>query len=147
MHSDPPTGIGLIALLLCAVVGLGISVVDRSTAMRELRVEYEHLQVMRDSLTTANLRSRLDLVAAIRPDKVYRWLTDRGFTVPSHSRLRFLIYPKAIPEAKGNLTARLSELVVTKEHDPHSTRTRLDRLADVPQRHSTTADSGWSDAG
>ena len=142
-----PTGMGLLSMLLCAVAGLGISLVGRNTAMTELRVDHERLQAVRDSLTISNLKFRLDLVTAVRPDKVYQVLAERGFTVPKSSALRFVLYPKPVSVGEGGLTTRLSELVVTREHDHRSIATGPHWSEDAPQGFLTPPDSGWRDAG
>lgn len=134
-------------MLLCGVVGLGVCVVDRSTAMRELRVEHERLVAVRDSLTISNLRSRLDLVAVVRPDKVYHTLVDRGFAVPSSSRLRFVLYPESVPVGHGGLTARLSGLVVPEEQHYRANTADPNRSMNSSSWQSASSDSGWRDAG
>jgi hypothetical protein len=135
-----------LAVLLIAVVGLGISVVDRNTVMRELRMDYERLQAVRDSLTIANLRARLDLVAVVRPDKVYRALTSRGFSIPSSSRLRFVLYPESVPEGTGGLTARLRDLVVSEARHKLTLKSLRQRQGTSPPRFSLP-DSGEYRAG
>jgi hypothetical protein len=146
MHRHLPTGIGLLAMLLCAVAGLGISLVGRNTAMTELRVDFERLQAVHDSLTISNLKSRLDLVTAVRPDKVYQVLAELGFAVPTSSELRFVLFPKPVSVGQGGLTTRLGELVVTKERHQTST-TGQNWSTDVPQSFFILPDSGRQDAG
>jgi hypothetical protein len=110
--------------------------------MRELRVDHERLQAVRDSLTIANLRSRLDLVAVVRPDKVYHTLIDQGFAVPSGSRLRFVLYPEPIREGHGSLTARLSGLVVSEEQNYRTNTVDPNQWASSSNRQSASRDAG-----
>ena len=114
--------------------------------MTELRVRFEHLQAVRDSLAISNLRSRLELVTAVRPDKVSQALADQGFAVPLSGRLRFVLYPKSVSIGQGGLTPRLSGLVVTEEQRHQTNSAQRNRLEEVPYGYFFSPDSGWQNA-